>query len=278
MKMIKKINNNVAVGLDGNHKEAVVFGKGIGFPPMPYELDDLSRIERTYYDIDPRFFDLIDSLDEKVLMLCTKMIGIITTKLEGEWNPNLVFILADHLNFAIERNRKGLSIQFPYSDQVEQDYPEENRWAFWIVKNVNHNFQVRLPKGEITCIAMHLINARAGSRPAAQETDQQKADRILRQTISIIEQDFGLSISRKDLNYYRFKNHIAYFVKRKNRNEEFREESEELYSMMKSGWPQTYECALHINEYLKTEYGSDCSHDEILYLMIHINRLIQRGL
>ena len=38
MKVIKKINNNVALCLDGNQRELIAFGKGIGFKPIPYEL------------------------------------------------------------------------------------------------------------------------------------------------------------------------------------------------------------------------------------------------
>ena len=40
MKVIKKINNNVALCLDGNQRELIAFGKGIGFKPIPYELTD----------------------------------------------------------------------------------------------------------------------------------------------------------------------------------------------------------------------------------------------
>ena len=41
MKVIKKINNNIAVATDGNNREVIIFGKGIGFHEMPYELTDL---------------------------------------------------------------------------------------------------------------------------------------------------------------------------------------------------------------------------------------------
>ena len=44
MKIIRQINNNAALALDGNGKELVVLGRGVGFPKMPYELTDLSRI------------------------------------------------------------------------------------------------------------------------------------------------------------------------------------------------------------------------------------------
>mgnify|MGYP002228688248 CR=1 FL=1 len=51
--IIRQINNNAALALDGNGKELVVLGRGVGFPQMPYELTDLSRIERTFYDVNP---------------------------------------------------------------------------------------------------------------------------------------------------------------------------------------------------------------------------------
>ena len=40
MKAIKKINNNVAICLDSHNRELVAFGKGIGFPKMPYSIQE----------------------------------------------------------------------------------------------------------------------------------------------------------------------------------------------------------------------------------------------
>ena len=54
MKITKKINTSAALALDSTGREVVVLGKGIGFPPVPYELNDLSKIERTFYDVDPK--------------------------------------------------------------------------------------------------------------------------------------------------------------------------------------------------------------------------------
>ena len=44
MKVIKKINNNVAICLDNNGKELIAFGNGIGFPKVPYEIHYLNKI------------------------------------------------------------------------------------------------------------------------------------------------------------------------------------------------------------------------------------------
>lgn len=42
MQVIKKLNNNFAICLDGEGKELIAFGKGIGFPKVPYEITDLN--------------------------------------------------------------------------------------------------------------------------------------------------------------------------------------------------------------------------------------------
>lgn len=59
MKITKKINNNVALAQDAKGRELIVFGKGGGFPATPYELTDLSRVQRTFYDVDEKYFDLL---------------------------------------------------------------------------------------------------------------------------------------------------------------------------------------------------------------------------
>ncbi|WP_304470951.1 CAT RNA binding domain-containing protein, partial [uncultured Faecalibaculum sp.] len=53
MKAIRKINNNVAVCQDAGGSELIAFGKGIGFPAMPYEIENLDVIDRTFYDLNP---------------------------------------------------------------------------------------------------------------------------------------------------------------------------------------------------------------------------------
>ena len=60
MRVVKKLNNNFAicVCVDGEGKELIAAGKGIGFPKTPYELEDLNLITRTFYDIDQKYTGL----------------------------------------------------------------------------------------------------------------------------------------------------------------------------------------------------------------------------
>ena len=68
MKVIKNINNNVSLCLDSNNIEVVAFGKGIGFTKPPYEVD-LNQVQRTYYDIDPMYINMISDIPEEILTL-----------------------------------------------------------------------------------------------------------------------------------------------------------------------------------------------------------------
>ena len=71
MKVIRNINNNVAVCLDDNNHEVIAFGKGIGFQKAPYEIA-LSQIERTYYNLEPHYIALLDELPEYEMKALTE--------------------------------------------------------------------------------------------------------------------------------------------------------------------------------------------------------------
>ena len=57
MLILKKINNNVALASTDAGEEVVVFGKGVGFHEMPYELEDESVIQRVFRDVDEKSID-----------------------------------------------------------------------------------------------------------------------------------------------------------------------------------------------------------------------------
>ena len=273
MRIVQKINNNVAVGLDGHNREVVVFGKGIGFPKMPYELTDLSKIDRTFYDVNKRYFQLFNEIDENLIHLISYMVDVIKSKIEGNWDSNLAFILADHINFSIKRVKVGMKVDFPYSYDIEIEFPEFNKYARWIINNINKKMNVFLDKGEITCVAMHLISAHEGTKNEGKESLSEKSNRILNEVTQIIENHFEFKMDKSTLDYQRFRYHVQYFVKRKEAHEEIKEDNLEMFDRMKQTYPKTYECVCLIQNYIGKEFKEICSKDELLYLMIHINRL-----
>ena len=111
MKVIKKINNNVAICVDNNNHELIAFGKGIGFPQMPYELTDLNKIDRTYYGVNQNYLGLLDEIPEDIFEISAKIVDYAKGKIMNEVNSNITFTLADHINFAIQRYKKNMVIK-----------------------------------------------------------------------------------------------------------------------------------------------------------------------
>ena len=115
MMVVKKINNNVAICRDGNQLELIAFGKGIGFPPTPYELTDLNKVDRTFYNISQKYIPLLNDIPPDIIDFTARQLATVQDKLPYETNPNLVMTLADHIAFAMERVEKGFSFKCPLS-------------------------------------------------------------------------------------------------------------------------------------------------------------------
>lgn len=149
MQVIKKINNNFAICVDGEGNELIAFGKGIGFPKVPYEIEDLSVINRTFYDIDQKYLELLNELPEKVFHFTVKFIDIAKNELDYELNPNLVLTMADHINFCIQRAKKNIYVQMPLIYEIENTFPKEAKLGKYAVKQMERRFAVRLNQNEL---------------------------------------------------------------------------------------------------------------------------------
>ena len=90
MRAIKKINNNVAICIDNNQDELVAFGKGIGFPAMPYEITDLSQITMTFYRLNSHNFQLLKEIPSEIFEVSAQIVQQAQQILNGELNPNVI--------------------------------------------------------------------------------------------------------------------------------------------------------------------------------------------
>lgn len=171
MRVVKKLNNNFAICVDGEGKELIAVGKGIGFPKTPYELEDLDLVTRTFYDIDQKYIGLFNELPENVIHFTAKLVDIARNELEYELNPNLVVTMSDHINFCIQRAKKDIYVQMPLIYEVEQTFPSEAKLGKYAVKQIERRFHVRLNQNEASGIAMNFVNARYNSKSRTDITE-----------------------------------------------------------------------------------------------------------
>lgn len=179
--------------------------------------------------------------------------------------------LADHINFAILRMRKYKKMQMLFSYDIEQLYPKETELGRYALNLIKKKLYVKLPDSEITSIAMHFVNAEEEKEPQ-EGTDTEE---LILEVASKIEEFFSVTINRNDFNYNRFAMHLRYYLKRIKTKSQFVDDNVSIVQAMKEKNPKVYECAYMIGNFIDKRLNSKSTEDEILYLMIHIYRIVK---
>ena len=79
-------------------------------------------------------------------------------------NPNLPFTLADHVQFAVERLKKGVNLTTPIAYDIRHLYPREAAMADTALQDAaTSRLGWTCRTSEAINIAMHFINAEAES-------------------------------------------------------------------------------------------------------------------
>lgn len=267
MKAIKKINNNFALCLDENGIEVIVYGKGVGFGSFPCELD-LARIERTYYDVNPKYMGVLSDVSQEVILTCSDIVDEAQLEIDSDLNPNLVFTLADHINFAIERFNKGIEISTPLAYDIKYLYPKEMQLGISGLAIIKQQLGICLPDCEAASIAMHLINAEGSDLHASM-----KVMEMIEDVCEIIEKDLQITLDKDSYSYSRFAVHLHNLINRISNDEKVESGTAGMLKVLAIQNPDIYFCANQVADYFNEQYGWKCNKEEVLYLMLHISRV-----
>jgi len=273
MKLLRKINNNAAVAQDKRGREMVVLGRGVGFHPMPYELTDLSVVYRTFYDVDPQYYEMLSSLPEEALMAAADIAEQAEIALQAELNPNLPFTLADHIAFAQEREKQGIRLATPLHYDVQHLYPQEYELGLQAMETVRLRTGTALPRAEAVNIALHIVNAELEGSDLSSTL---AAVEVLDEVTVLVERELGIALDRESYNYARFAMHIQFLVRRLSSGKVMEQGSGKMLSELSAEYPATYRCAQAVAKEIEQRHGWHCSSDEVLYLMLHIYRVQNR--
>ena len=85
-----------------------------------------------------------------------------------------------------------------------------------------------------------------------------------------------ITVDRDGFNYYRFVTHMHYMMKRTLDDTMIDSQNRELFESMKKEYPDIYSCAVKVAALIDQKLQKHLSEEEILYLILHINRLCAR--
>ena len=270
MKVIKNINNNVSLCLDSKGKQVVAFGKGIGFVKAEHEVP-LSQIDRTFYELDDLNLSSLQNVSAKSISLAIAIIDEASDVLKVEYPSSAYLMMADHIDFMLERRQNNIYLDMPIIEDIKHLYPEEMQLAYETLKRIEESEKVHLPRNEAGILALHFINDRAH-----EPQDKVNTSLIADHTLQIIEECLNCKICMESFSCSRYKTHLDYLIRRCFKNEQLNTTNIEMYEELIRQYPETYECVNKIACYFDESLSITLTEEEKMYLVLHINRLISR--
>lgn len=271
---IEKILNNNVVQVKDNDVEYIVMGKGLAFQKKVGETVDKEKIEKTFVLKNPEtvaewtrvYVDLPDGEMQVFLNIITFAEAVLQTK----FDPSFFIALADHLHYAIERSREGISLQNPLAWEVRKFYPREYEIGKQALRLIANDLEIELADDEAASVALHFVNAQKDA--GLHEKDRQMTQIVVGLS-EIVRLHFACDLEQDSFSYNRFVTHLRYLAQRivsgvsGGKNDAF------LYEQVKVNYPKSFICTQKIVTYVKSSYAFELSLDEQVYLTIHIQRL-----
>lgn len=271
---VKSLNNNLVLAHDEQQEEYVLFGKGIGFKKKKGDIIDTILITKIFHAKEHQNISAVmENISADVLSVTEIIVDAGEKFLNKKLNPSLLISLADHIQNSINRQNAGGELP---SSTLQWEIPflyfNESRVGKKALKIIEENLDIQLPEMEAAFIALHFVNAQDGME-SMDET--MLITEITKSMVKTIQSLFDVSLNKESMNYSRFVTHIRYFMNRQLHNQELATESnEKLYQIIQEQYPKSYACGLMIREMLSKQYGLSVSDDEMIYLIIHIERVV----
>ena len=276
MRVINRINNNVVLVKEGSQKK-IVTGKGLGFKVYPGDCINEHLIEQRFIlqenSDEDYYVKMLKNIPLEQIKICEKIVEEGRKLLGKPLSDNLIFSLADHLNFALDRSSKNMLIDHPLANEIKQFYPNEMEIGRYAVQLIEKEMHIELPKGEAVFITMHIVNAVGG---LSDTYDVGELTEMMSKIITFIEEYFQCTIDQDSTSFSRFITHLRYYLIRQLKFEIDDSINDELLDIVKEKYPEAYHCAEEIANHLDHLYQSKSADSEKLYLTLHINRLLNK--
>lgn len=273
--VLQVYNNNLVLGRRGSDREAILRGKGIGYAARSGRNLPPNLVERVYRpdasDSASTLGPMIASLSDASLVLAERALEIATsTQVGTDFGLSAIIGLADHLELALRRKDHFLD-SHPLDADVRYLYPKERIAAEAIVDFVHSDTGTRLPDGEVTAIALHLVNAEFVADSMA-ETFEMSA--VMTQVFDIVDKQYQTTIDRTTLSAARFAAHLRYLYVRVRKNgQHITLDADPLGKSIRDSFPDAFAVATTVKLLLELRLRTELNAEELSYLTIHLARL-----
>ena len=213
-RVVKALNHNAVLAADvSDQKEYLLMGKGIGFGKKVSEQFEADESCRVYSLTDRKerndVQDLAKSINPEFLEIANMVLDE-AEKVFGHIDRNILFPLADHISYAVERIRRNETISNPLTEDIRVLFHMEYKVASCVIPLLESHFGISISEDEVGYITLHVHSAIDDEKVS----DAMQTARAVRECIRIVEESMGKKIDVMTLSYNRLMNHVRYMIVR----------------------------------------------------------------
>ena len=208
-------------------------------------------------------------VDVEVIELSAQIIDHAREVLKKKLNKNVYITLTDHISFAIERMKQGVTLRNALQWETSKLYPAEYGLGLHAIDRIKEVMGIEFPKDEAGSIALHLVNAEYDCNM----NYTQQMTEIIQNSLNIVRYMFHVEFDEQSLDYQRFTTHLLFFAQRALDGRLMSGGPDEMYELMHSKHPKQFRCAEKIKSYMKKQYQCKLSAEELTFLTVHIVRV-----
>ena len=272
MVTIKKVyNNNVILAFENSSKKEVILtGCGIGFGKKPNDTVDDSKIEKKFVIQDNNFESKVNKLaseiPEEVFAVSSAIIEYAEKNLNTTLDEYIYISLTDHIYFALKRYKENLPIKNELLYELRRIHKKEYEIGKWAIEYINKTFNVNFLIDEAGFIN---ANYRESTNKSCLIMN------IINQILDIIKNYYSIEFIEDEINFDRLLTHLKFFAKRLiDKTESIDTNNNGLLEIVKVQYKESYDCVKQIKSFIEENYTYKVNDDEVLYLILHINRVI----
>lgn len=271
----KILNNNVVLSTNETGEEIVYMGRGLAFKKKVGDQIDPAFVEKEFVLKDSvmagQFQQLFADIPIEEVDVVKKIVDLAEEELQTELSSNIYLTLTDHIHYAIMRAKEGLAIPNPLVFETKKFYPKEFAIAKKGVALIEEKLGVKFAESEAGFIAFHIVNSEQAN---GNMEVTMAATEMVRDILTIISRYFGQPFDEESLNYQRIVTHLQYFAQRYLKNEVHDDDDEFLFALVQGKYPKAFQAVQRINDYLLKSYEKPIDKAEMIYLTIHIQRVV----
>lgn len=272
----KRINNNVVVVLDEQGNEQIVTGRGLGFNVIPGAKVDERKIEKIFTlkntIANQRLQELFKTIPVEHVELAEEIVSYAKIHIDNELNENVIVSLCDHMYMAVERKKQDIEVKNVMLWDIKKFYRDEYLVGQYAIRLIQERFGVTLGDDEAGFIALHIVNAQLDVKTKSVKEITQ----VMQEIETIVRMTFNIVLDVESVYYYRFITHLKFFAERLFSGKTYKNQDiDNMLELVRRKHPKECACVEKIAQFLKDRYGYSLGEEEILYLSIHISRVIQ---